>query len=140
MQYNSQEKRLETTIVLSAHDFEQVLFDEEKITTELSFLQRDSLTLKHVESKILADFIVLNGNQNVNFNCIGFELLENGLMNCYFTSETIELKNELSITFACLMKEFPEQQNKLTFIYKHKKETLVFLQNNRTSLLTLKHE
>jgi len=137
MQYNAFQKRLEATLVLSAHDFEEVLFEENKITTELAFLQQDSLTLVRVSEKILADFSVLNTGKKVQFTCLGFEMQENGLMNCYFMSEQIENPRELTITFTCLMKEFPEQQNKLTYIHANKKETLVFLATKPTAILTL---
>lgn len=126
MQYNQTTRQLETTLVLSTHDLEFALEKEGKLTKALEFMYGDSTTLAHLKEKITADFSVKTDSKKLNLALIGYEVLRNGLINVYLLSESFELGKTLEICFQNLMSEFPEQQNKLTFIEKKQKKSYVF--------------
>jgi hypothetical protein len=139
MQYNETNKTLETTLVLSAHDFEQILFKEKIIEKELEFLIGDKEFIKKLEQIVLSYFKVKSGNIQYKFELIGYEVFNTGLINIYLQAENVTLSDKLLIQFDALMNEFPEQQNKLTFIYRSHKSTAVFLPNQRTTELILEN-
>jgi hypothetical protein len=47
------------------------------------------------------------------------------------------ISGAFGITFNLLMDSFPEQQNKLTFHFREKKSTFVFLESNQKQLIDL---
>lgn len=137
MQYNALNKTLETTIVLSAHDLDEILMKENKISKHLEHLSQDSSGISIVGNEIQREFSIKADQKTIRFQCIGFEVLKNGLINIYLLAENVAPPKSLEINFSCLMKHFPEQQNKLTFIDGNKKLTEVFLPNKPTSTILL---
>jgi hypothetical protein len=137
MQYNETNKTLETTLVLSAHDFEEILFKEKIIDKELEFLVGNKAFIQQLEKIVLNHFTVQSGNIQFKFDLIGYEVFNTGLINLYLQAENVKLGHNLLIKFDSLMDEFPEQQNKLTFIYGTQKATAVFLPHLRTTELIL---
>lgn len=139
MSYDETNKTLETTIILSEHDFENILLKAQKINKSLEYLEKDSLAIRIVEQEILKNFSVSNAKDSIpfHFESIGFEVMPNGLIQIYLFAENIEAFSALQITFACLMEQFPAQQNKMTFIKKEKKYTAVFLQQRPTAILKI---
>ncbi len=139
MSYNETNKTLETTIILAEHDFENILLKAQKIKKSLEYLEKDSLTIRIVEQEILKNFSVSNAKDSIpfQFESIGFQVMPNGLIQIYLLAKNVEPFSTLNITFACLMEEFPAQQNKMTFIKKRKKYTAVFLPNRPTAILKI---
>ena len=139
MSYNETNKTLETTIILSEHDFENILLKAQKINKSLEYLEKDSSIIRIVEQEILKNFEVSNAKDSIpyNFESIGFQVMPNGLIQIYLLARNVEPFSALNITFACLMEQFPAQQNKMTFIKKRKKFTAVFLSNRPTAILKI---
>lgn len=137
MQYNATNQTLETTLVLSAHDLEDVLKSKKLIARELEFLEKDSLTIATLETFVNSEFIVSSGANRAHFSLLGFEVLKNGLVQIYLLSAPFVLQKSIDISFSILMSEFPEQQNKLTFIHNSQKRTAVFLPHKRTDSIIL---
>lgn len=135
MQYNPLTRTFETTIVLSAHDFEAELLKAGRITKSLEFLTNDSLTNALVGTIVKQDFTVEINSKNVAFESLGYEITKNGMIHIYLLSEMIDLPKELKVSFTSLMDAFPAQQNKLTFIYGNYKTTAVFLQHQKQAIL-----
>lgn len=137
MQYNATTQTLETTLVLSAHDLEDVLKSKKIIARELEFLEKDSLTIATLENFVNSEFIVSSGAIRAHFSLLGFEVIKNGLVQIYLLSSPLVLGKSIDISFSILMNEFPEQQNKLTFIHNKQKRTAVFLPHKRTDSIIL---
>ncbi len=135
MQYNPLTKTFETTVVLSAHDFEATLLKSGRIAKSLEFLTADSLTKQLVGDLVKHDFTVAIGSHNVAFESLGYEITKNGMIHIYLLSEVIDLPQEIKISFTSLMDAFPAQQNKLTFIHENYKTTAVFLQHQQQAIL-----
>ncbi len=139
MQYNEINHTLETTIVLSAHDLEDVLMKSKSIDKSLEFLVNDSIANLEVEKFILNSFQVEFDNQKADFHLLGFEISATGMIQIYLLAENVTLNEKLNITFSSMMDVFEAQQNKLTFIQNNKKQTAVFLQNQKSSVIHLKN-
>lgn len=135
MQYNAVNHTLETTVVLSAHDLENVLLQKGSISKSLEYLTADSTAIAAVEKEVIANFSVKTGGKTAIFKSIGFEITRNGMINIYLLAENITLGKELEISFTCLMESFPEQQNKITFIRDSQKYTAVFLPHQRSAVI-----
>jgi hypothetical protein len=137
MQYNATNQTLEATLVLSAHDLEDVLKSKKIIARELEFLEKDSLIIANLEIFVNSEFIVSTGSTRARFSLLGFEVLKNGLVQIYLLSDPLILGKSIDVSFSILMNEFPEQQNKLTFINNKQKRTAVFLPHKRTDSIIL---
>lgn len=137
MQYNEVNHTLETTVVLSAHDFEDVLLKKGLISKSLEYLTADSAAIAAVAKEVLQGFELKIGGKSVRFESLGFEVTRNGMINVYLLAENIALSKEFQLSFTCLMDVFPEQQNKMTFIYQSQKYTAVFLQHQKSAVIQL---
>lgn len=137
MEYNSDSKKLELTLIVSTHDVEHWLQNKGVKVKELEDHTKDNVLQKEFETKLLSGYAVIYENANVSLKLIGYEVLDNGLTHFYFTSDSFDLKNQFTVKFDLLMDDFPEQQNKLTFIYKGKKQTVPFLQTTREQTIKL---
>jgi len=137
IQYNEINRTLETTIVLSAHDLEDVLMKSKAIDKSLEFLINDSLANLEIEKFILNSFELAFDNQIADFHLLGYEISKTGMIQIYLLAENIVLKEKIDITFSTMMDVYEAQQNKLTFIQNNKKQTMVFLQNQKSSVIHL---
>jgi hypothetical protein len=137
IQYNEINHTLETTIVLSAHDLEDVLMKSQAIDKSLEFLINDSLANLEIEKFILNSFELGFDNQKANFHLLGYEISKTGMIQIYLLAENVVLKEKIDITFSTMMDVYEVQQNKLTFLQNNKKQTLVFLQNQKSSVINL---
>ena len=137
MQYNETNQTLETTIVLSAHDLEEIMIKNKNISKSLEYLHTDPAAIKAVSDEILKGFEVILNHKKIVFESLGFEVTRNGLINVYLLAKNVTLGKELDITFSCLMNYFPEQQNKITFILNSKKQTAVFLPHKKSAVITI---
>jgi hypothetical protein len=67
----------------------------------------------------------------------GNEIGLNGLTTFYLSSKPIDLFDEIIFQYNLLMNEFPDEQNKLTFIFRGEKTTLNFIANQFTHSIKL---
>ena len=137
MEYNEVSQRMETTVTLTTHDLEKMFEMKLGEIIRLDTHQKDSATTRLVNDYILEHFQLKTSSQIVEFHMIGFETALNGTTNFYFESEPIELTNTFSIQFDVLMDQYPQQQNKITLIYRDKSYTYDFLSNQRTAIIKL---
>jgi hypothetical protein len=137
IQYNEINHTLETTIVLSAHDLEDVLMKSQAIDKSLEFLISDSLANLEIEKFILNSFELAFDNQKADFHLLGYEISKTGMIQIYLLAENIVLQEKINVTFSTMMDVYEAQQNKLTFIQNKKKQTMVFLQNQKSSVIHL---
>ena len=109
------------------------------IDKSLEFLLNDSIANLEVEKLILNSFQVEFDNQKADFHLVGFEISATGMIQIYLLAENVTLIEKLNITFSSMMDVFEAQQNKLTFIQNNNKQTAVFLQNQKSTVIQLKN-
>jgi len=135
--FNQANKQFEVSIEASAHDVEDVMNEYGIPIKELEDHYSDTSMIRKIESFICQGFAILNNQKNVQLKLIGYEVKANGLVDFYFTSEKIELATSLTFRYDWLMQSLPQQQNKITFSYNNKTQTMVFLPSKTTETITL---
>jgi hypothetical protein len=139
IEYNVMQEKIEGTLIFTAHDLSDYLINKKIISKDLEKLSHDSLSNKLLEKGIFKDFKIRYKNADIKLNIIDFFLTKNGLIEIYFTSEKVKLKQEIEIQFSSLMDFFPKQQNKVTFIENNQKQTSVFLLNDFNKTIKLQN-
>jgi hypothetical protein len=126
MEFNKTTNQYELSLSVSTHDMEHWLNDHQVTIKELEDHTKDSLIQSQISTLLLEGFVV-TANEDVVFHMIGYEVLETGMTNFYFTSEESKLISPLHIVFNLMMEDYPLQQNKLTFIHDGLKTTIPFM-------------
>lgn len=137
IEYLKNDKKVEVTLIFTSHDLAQNLKKKGIINSEFEYVSHDSLQLKKIENEILKDFVLKNNSLNIAFELFDFEQKKNSLVNFYFSANDVELNDEIEFTFQNLMKDYSNQQNKLTFINGAKKQTLVFLNHKPSQKISI---
>lgn len=137
LEYNEVTQRVEATVMVTTHDLEKMFEMNENQIIRIDAQQKDSATTKLVNNYILEHFQLKTAQQTCQFQLIGFETALNGITNFYYESDPIELISPFSIQFDILMDQYPQQQNKITLIYRDKSYTNDFLSNQRTATIKL---
>ncbi|MFN6015023.1 MAG: DUF6702 family protein [Flavobacteriales bacterium] len=145
VEFDELKGRFEASVTLTSHDLDQSLRSMEPNFKGLYKAESDSMSRNLVEREINRHFSiviptknsVLDGANAIYFHLEGIEIELNGTIHLYLSAEHRTVPEKLEVTFDVLMDEFPEQQNKLTLIYRGKKSTNVFLPNQRTQLIEL---
>lgn len=131
IQYNEESQTFQGTLKFTAHDLEDVLLDQNKLSKGISYIEDRQHVRQVLANYLFTDFKFQYNNQNLSLKILEFEIQKNGLIFIYIESEPILLeKKSLSITFCNLMDIFKLQQNKITFVAPEQKVTEVFLQDN----------
>ena len=139
MEYNEVDNRIEVTLTATTHDVEKALM-KNGYNRPIIWSSLDSVFHTFLSNEI-------NRQLSVSFNekekPTGFILegVENeltGITRFYLSCPlTISAFSSLTIRFDFLMDTFPDQQNKLTFIYREQKQTVSFLSSKKTVTLSL---
>ncbi|MFN5418637.1 MAG: DUF6702 family protein [Flavobacteriia bacterium] len=137
VEYNQMQECLEGTLILSAHDLEECLIEKGSLNTKFDKLTHDSLSIAILGQELFSDFKFNYQGKVIKLAAQDFFLTKNGLIEFYFRSEKIKLEKEFELEFSNLMDEFPQQQNKITFIYNGNKQTASFLNDKRKQKLTI---
>lgn len=137
VEYNQMQERLEGTLIFSLHDLEDVLLKKGVIEYKFEQLKHDSITMQRISREVFSSFSVYHALQKIQLKLIDFFLTKTGTVELYFNSERVRLANRIEIQFSTLMEEFPEQQNKITFIQQTAKQTAVFLNKETKNELTI---
>lgn len=136
--YNTSTQTVQTTIIVSTHDFEHSMYEEGVDIGHLENCQGNKLLEISISDELLAHFTIQMGEQNCVFRLMGFEVLNSGMTHFYFESERIDWADNATVTFDLMMDHNPEQQNKLTWIVESKKISIPFLYNERKQHVILK--
>ncbi|MCE3294652.1 MAG: hypothetical protein K0R65_366 [Crocinitomicaceae bacterium] len=140
VEYNRMDEQLQGTIILSAHDLEDALLKRKVISSKFDKMGHDIATIEALANEIFQNFKCYHKGREIALQGLDFFLTRNGLIEIYFKSEVFVLEDALEFEFSSLMEEFPEQQNKITFILEGNKQTAVFLQDKRRNSLEIKSE
>lgn len=138
LKYNDFTQQFEASVELSLHDIEQELMTKGIINHALSTYAADSTQRNIIAAEIAKNFSLVVNGETCTLHSEGMEIQLNGLVVFYFTSEKIkEQLTTLSVQFDALMDSFKEQQNKLTFMYRNKKQSYLFLPNAKIQEIKL---
>lgn len=147
VEYDELNGRLEASVTVTTHDFERYLQKKEILQGEINSCIGDSVKLQVLENELnkyfylnlnpLSENTILEGVESFHFELEGFETQLTGTVQFYLSSELKRPLESFEVTFDLLMDEYPEQQNKLTFINRGQKRTYVFLQAKRTQIIDL---
>lgn len=141
IEYNEFSQCMEGSIVLTTHDVELALEHETGRHISLS----DSLFRDTVSAGILNQFIARglqfysSDGTNYALEIEGILVSLTGLVSFYFKTEPIQ-STTCQVTFPMLMSHFNEQQNKVTFILRNKKETFNFIRPDTIHTLNLTYD
>ena len=137
VEYNDLNGSIEATLTISTHDLEMVLMEKNLLHGALTSSPLDSVLLLQLEEIINASFQLAPTNgTNFHWTLDGMENTLTGNTNVYLSTSVKERLTTLDVHFDLLMDRYPEQQNKLTFIYHNRKTTRIFLNNKRQDTFT----
>lgn len=138
VEYNEVSGKLEITLEISAHDLEA---DMKKagivLTKHLENQSGNPEFKKQLLTHLEKGFELSNNGSVIPLHLLGFDVMPTGLLYVYLESDPLKLTSSLTFKFDLLMESFPDQQNKITFIYKKEKQTAVFLPTKRTEIISL---
>jgi hypothetical protein len=138
VEYNDLNGSLEATLTVSTHDLEMVLMEKNLLHGALTSTSIDSSLQSKLEELINASFQLSSANgPYFHWNLEGIENTLTGNTNVYLSTSIKERITSMDVHFKLFMDRYPEQQNKLTFIYHNRKTTRVFLNNKRQDTITL---
>lgn len=127
MQYNEDTQKLEVSVSVTGHDFEQYLNEKDIGIPPLEECVGQTIHLKKIEKEIRNGFQVKENDRELHFDLIGMEVNKKDQAIFYLTSRKMEQPNHLFVRFDLLMNYFIKQQNKLTVFKDGKKEFYSFL-------------
>ena len=138
VKYDDLNGRLEATLTVSTHDLERVLSEKELLKGALSSSPMNSLLISSITTYIQSAFYFSSReDEQLIWQIEGIENTLTGTTNIYLSSIVNERSGVFTIQFDVFMDRYPEQQNKMTFIFHEKKTTRVFLNSHRTDTLKI---
>jgi hypothetical protein len=137
LSYNDEFMNYEGTLMLSTHEIQEYLENLNLIDQELSTYQGNEEMFATIGMVLWKDFKINIGSNELELKLVGIEVLETGMSNFYFNSQSTERSNQLDISFSLLMDLFPLQQNKLNYIDGMRVFTSVFFTNKRKSSILI---
>lgn len=140
MELNEVNSRFEITLTATTHDVERALIHNGLIREDVKWNSTDSVFSGLLEKEINRQFsISFDGiDQKSHLILEGVENELTGTTRFYLSCPLPIIGfTTFSILFDFLMDTFPEQQNKLTFIYREQKQTVTFLPSHKTNTLSI---
>lgn len=145
IEYDEMKGRFEVSVTATTHDLDRSLRLIDPNFKGLQQANDDSLSYNLIERELNRHFSaapktdnsILDGTNAIYFRLDGIETELNGTVHLYLSADCRSNPGTLEFTFDLLMDDFPEQQNKLTIIYRGRKSTFVFLPNQRTQIIEL---
>ena len=148
IEYNEMAQKFEGSVVATAHDLEFALMNSYGLQTKLEKIEAKSSEVKIMED-YLNQFLTLRYGCSLNSNAVdaycsatwsieSFQIMKNGTIELYFSAPAKFIYTLIQVDFRFLMDAFPDQQNKLTFIYRDDRKTLSFTKTQATHYFALK--
>ena len=148
IEYNEMGQKFEGSVVATAHDFELTLMNSHGLQTKLEKIELNSSDVKIMEdylNKFLTlrygcslDSSDIDAYCSADWNIESFQIMKNGTIELYFSAPAKHVYTLIQMDFRFLMDAFPEQQNKLTFIYREDRKTQSFTKTQATHYFALK--
>jgi hypothetical protein len=148
IEYNEFGQKLEGTLVATSHDLESTLMMDYGLKTKLEKLTPSSEEANILEN-YLNKFLLLQYGCSLDSNAVdaycsakweleSFQIFTNGSIELYFSSPVKQIHQEIRVACRFLMDVFPEQQNKVSILYRGKEETLSFTKYHYQQSFALK--
>ncbi len=149
VEYNELSQTIEATIIGSAHDVEGVLKEINIISTSLDEARKNKEEYFAINAFLNKHFCIHSADSlslagldsalppQLEFVLDGFEVLLNGDVQFYLSTNIVNPTNQFYVKFDLLMDKFPEQQNKLTIRYRNSKRTFNFLTTTKSQFIRL---
>lgn len=148
IEYNEMGQKFEGSIVATAHDLELDLMNSYGLQTKLEKLSAESSEVKILEA-YLNKFLTLRYGCSLDSGAVdayctadwkieSFQIMKNGTIELYFSASAKHIYTLIQVDFRFLMDGFPDQQNKLTFIYREDRKTQSFTKTQATHYFALK--
>lgn len=144
IEYDEMNGRIEASVSMTTHDFERLLQKQGIIQKDLNSCKNDTIKMQQIKDVIAAHFFIkvaysLENSQkeNINWKLEGFETQLTGIVHFYLSADLQSPLETIEATFDLMMDNYPEQQNKLTFIYRNRKNTYIFLPTKQTQIIDL---
>lgn len=139
VKYNDLNGRIEATLTVSTHDLERVLSEKELLKGALSSSPMDSLLISSIATLIQSTFYFsTKEDEALIWRVEGIENTLTGTTNIYLSSLVGDMNDVFTVRFDVFMDRYPEQQNKMTFIYHENKTTRVFLKSLRSDTFKIR--
>ena len=135
--YNDLTEELHATVIVSTHDLERMLRSQGIISKDLASYSDSNEVIQTIQTEIQKGFGFLFSGEQKMLEFEGMELLLTGTTQFYFSLKSIKSLQLVSVKFDLLMNIFPEQQNKITLIYRNSKTSFVFLNTQKEQELIL---
>jgi len=147
MAYNEMNQKFEGTLIFTTHDLEKALDPKGSYIGKLEQTNESTPLAKQLEAYLNQHFQISYGcaiDSNVfdamcttQFTLDGIAPSLNGTIECYISAPAkllylpshlgLPYTTILTVQFDALFEQFPNQQNKLTLIYRNQKETLNYI-------------
>lgn len=140
MELNEVSGRFEITLTATTHDVERALIQSGLNREDVKWNSTDTVFTRLLENKINRHFSISVDGQDQEWRLIleGVENELTGTTRFYLSCPIPKVDFTcFTVLFDFLMDTFPEQQNKLTFIYREQKQTVTFLPSHKTNILRL---
>jgi hypothetical protein len=140
MELNEVNSRFEITLTATTHDVERALMHHGSIREHVKWNSTDTVFSRLLENEINRQFLIsFDGiDQKSRLILEGIENELTGITRFYLSCPLAAVGfTSFTVLFDFLMDTFPEQQNKLTFIYREQKQTVTFLPSHKTNTLRL---
>lgn len=139
VEYNPFTQKFETTLIVSAHDLEFAWKELNLSVDSLESYTSENPALKSVNDFITRSFVISSNAKTAQLSIVGIDVLLNGMIHFYLLSTPLEIQSSIDVRFDILMDEFPEQQNKLSFLNNGKTSVATFLPSQRTQRIILEN-
>ena len=131
--WDAENKRIEGSMKLTAHDVEDMLANKFQRSIDLENEPDSSEVGRYLKTYLARNVVVKSDGQQATPNYIGKEITMRGELFVYFTFTNVLKPSAISITNKVLFELFPKQQNIVHYAYKDqtKSVTLVPLKPDR---------
>ena len=139
VEYKRSSGVIETTLIVTTHDFEQYLRKLGWSQKDLASAKTDSISLTFIEKEINNHLMLSSDlHEAIHMKLIGYENQLIGTTQFYLTTQ-IEPIQMLDFKFDLLMDLYPQQQNKINFTMRETdlKTTLEFLPSSKIQRIDL---
>ncbi len=137
--YDEITEQLQVTVIATTHDIEKSLLINGNKAILSAENTGDSLLIALLSNVLNNGLQFSSGDKRSDLKLEGFEPQLNGTT-LFYLSCPFKNEGDISISFSLLMDVFPEQQNKITWIYRGSKETYVFLPTMRSQIIRTNSE
>jgi hypothetical protein len=138
VEYNYFTQRFEATLTCTTHDLELALSTEESSISDLEEMSDEEEQI--VTAYINSTFRITSQSKTCSFSLVGYENKLDGTSNFYLESSEIPIDSSIEVQFNFLMKDFEEQQNKITLYYSGKTTTETFVRTKYTQIIQLENK